>query len=101
VKSTHPVTVVRSEAYLPGWRVEATNVDTGSTDTLATKAVGLVQAVDLPAGSYKIRWSYWAPGLSIGLASTALGTLVVVAGVALFALGRRRRSGEMAWSGER
>jgi hypothetical protein len=91
VKSTHPVTVVRSEAYLPGWRVEATNVDTGATVGLETKAVGLVQAVDLPAGSFKIRWSYWAPGVTLGLAATAFGTLCALGGLIVFDQSRRRK----------
>ena len=91
VKSTHPVTVVRSEAYLPGWRVEATNLETGATADLETKAVGLVQAVDLPAGSFKIQWSYWAPGLTLGLLATAFGTLCVLAGLIAFGQSRRRK----------
>lgn len=96
VTSTHPVVVVRSEAYLPGWHVEATDVADGVTVSLPVKPVGVVQAVSLPAGRFKISWSYWAPDLSYGLASTAVGTVLVAVGVFVLAWSRRRKRDEAA-----
>jgi hypothetical protein len=91
VVADHPVTVLRGEAFARGWHVEATNMADGNTVTLPTRAVGLVQAVSLPAGTFNIRWSYWAPGLSVGLGSSALGTVVLLAGVAVLIVNARRK----------
>jgi hypothetical protein len=91
VDTDHPVVVARSEAYAKGWHVEVTNMGDGRTVELPAKAVGLVQGVSLPAGKFEIRWSYWAPGMSLGLASSALGALVLVAGVVVLAWNPRRR----------
>jgi hypothetical protein len=91
VDTDHPVVVARSEAYAKGWYVEVTNMGDGRTVEIPAKAVGLVQGVSLPAGKFEIRWSYWAPGMSLGLASSALGALVLVGGVLVLAWNPRRR----------
>jgi hypothetical protein len=91
VDTDHPVVVARSEAFAKGWHVEVTNMGDGRTMDLPAKAVGLVQGVSLPAGKFKISWSYWAPGMSVGLASSALGALVLLAGVLVLAWNPRRR----------
>jgi hypothetical protein len=90
VVSDRPVVVARSEAFGPGWKVEVLEPSTGATKTVQVKRSGVVQAVDLPAGRFRIVWSYWPPGLNSGLAASAAGTLVVLAGV-LFLIECRRR----------
>jgi len=90
VDAVTPVIVARSEAYAQGWSVVAQNLSSGRSQVLPVTSDGLVQAVSLPAGHYRIVWRYWAPGLSLGLASGALG-VVVVLGSAVVVYRRRPR----------
>jgi hypothetical protein len=91
-------TVVRSEAYLAGWRVRAQPVGGGATLTLPVFAVGLVQGVRVPAGRWRLTFDYWPPGLTSGGIASALGVaaLLAVAGVGL---ARRRRARERPVAG--
>jgi hypothetical protein len=78
-------TVVRSEAYLSGWKVLAQPVGGGPTRTLAVFAVGLVQGVRVPPGRWTLTFAYRPSGLTSGGILSALGVaaLVVVTGVRL------------------
>ncbi len=87
-----PVMVVRSEAYLAGWRVRATPLGGGPTRTLRVSSHGLVQAVRVPAGRWRLVFSYWPSGLELGGVASALGVLALAALGAL-ALWRRRAPG--------
>ena len=91
VRAPSPLTVVRSEAYLDGWRVEAVSAS-GRTRSLPVEAHGLIQSVRVPAGSWTITFLYRAKGTSSGLALSGIGALGLVA-VAAGALVRRRRKG--------
>ena len=83
-------TVVRSEAYLSGWKVLAKPVGGGPTRTLAVFAVGLVQGVRVPPGRWTLTFAYRPSGLTSGgiLSAAGVAALVVVTGVRL----RRRLS---------
>ncbi|MGH9082594.1 MAG: hypothetical protein ACRDWN_04545, partial [Acidimicrobiales bacterium] len=71
VSASRPVTVVRSEAYLAGWRAEAVPVGGGPAHDVAVTARGLVQQVHLPAGQWDLTFHYRAPHLTLGLAGSA------------------------------
>jgi hypothetical protein len=81
VSSSRPVVVERNEAFASGWHAEAVSTSTGKSFALRVRAVGLVQGVSLPAGSYRVVWSYWAPGLTTGLALSLAGLIFAVGGV--------------------
>lgn len=91
VDTPRPALVVRSEAYLAGWKVEATPLSGGPTRTLPVVKVGLIQGVRVPAGRFRLTFVYWPSGLTSGGVATALAVvaLLVVAGWRLRA---RRRS---------
>ncbi|HVX21631.1 MAG TPA: hypothetical protein VHB02_09805 [Acidimicrobiales bacterium] len=89
VTAAGPVTVVRSEAYMPGWRVQAVPVGGGPTRDLPVHRVGLVQGVRVPAGRWVLTFLYRPPGLNAGLAGSAVGLAGFVA-VGVAALVRRR-----------
>ena len=82
--------MVRSEAYLPGWKVTAKPVGGGPSRVLPVIRVGLVQGVKVPAGHWLLTFKYWPSGLALGGIASALGVaaVLVVTGVRL----RRRRS---------
>ncbi|MGH9045911.1 MAG: hypothetical protein ACRDVW_01195, partial [Acidimicrobiales bacterium] len=90
VDTTSAATVVRSEAYLAGWRVEATPVGGGPTRVLRVFPVGLIQGVRVPAGRWTLTFGYWPSGLTSGGIISALG--VVGALVVSVVLLERRRS---------
>jgi hypothetical protein len=50
VDATTPVTLVRSMAYLPGWRATALNTTTGKSEALKVTRDGLIQQVTCPSG---------------------------------------------------
>jgi hypothetical protein len=85
-------TVVRSEAYLAGWSVRAQPVGGGPTQTLPVFAVGLLQGVRVPPGHWRITFTYWPSGLTLGGVASALGVgaALAVTGTGLWR--RRRRS---------
>jgi len=71
----------RSEAYLPGWRATALNTTTGATKSLSVDRAGLIEKVDVPAGTWTIHFHYHAPYIEV---STAVSTVswVLLLGVA-------------------
>ena len=97
VDTPRAATVVRSEAYLAGWSVQARPIDGGPTRTLAVFPVGLVQGVRVPPGHWRITFSYWPSGLTLGAVASAIGVVAVVGVCAALLLRRRRdRAGAVA-----
>jgi hypothetical protein len=82
VSSTRRVGVVRSMAYLPGWRVTAHNLDTGTETSLEVFRHGLVQSVIVDRGRYELHFHYHAPYIktSIILSSASWILLGLCAG---------------------
>jgi hypothetical protein len=96
VDTSVAATVVRSEAYLSGWKVLAQPVGGGPTRTLAVFAVGLVQGVRVPPGRWTLTFAYRPSGLTSGGILSGLGVagLVVVTGVRLRRRLARKRPAE-------
>ncbi|HVX43151.1 MAG TPA: hypothetical protein VHC49_04680, partial [Mycobacteriales bacterium] len=78
VSSKSGATVLRSVAAISGWK--ATWQPDGSSDrrSLPVHRDGLIQAVDVPAGSGTLRWSYQPVGWHAGLAATAAGLVLLL-----------------------
>ncbi|MHB1774658.1 MAG: hypothetical protein ACYCU7_01515 [Acidimicrobiales bacterium] len=92
VRLGRPAVVVRSEAFMPGWRVTAVPVGGGASRVLPVVADGLVQAVHVPAGRYTLTFRYRPPGLDLGLAGSGAGLAAFVV-LGLLWVRRRRRRG--------
>ncbi len=93
VNATAPVTLVRSMAYLPGWRATALDTSTGQSEALPVWRNGLIQEVAIPKGKWQIHFHYHAPYIEVGLAASIVGSvLIVVAGVYLVVEDRRTRA---------
>jgi hypothetical protein len=90
VRVLEPATLARSVAYAPGWVARVTDRDGRSTDVTARRH-GLVQAVDVPAGTVQVEWSYHPPLLRVGAALTAAAALVLAGCVVVVARRRVRR----------
>ncbi len=82
--------MVRSESNLPGWQATAAPTTGGASIPLPIRAVGLIQGVRLPAGSWTVTFAYRAPGLDVGLAGSAVGIGAALIVVGIRAAGRRR-----------
>jgi len=97
VSTKHPVVLVRSEAYLPGWRATALNTGTGDSVALSVERSGLVQRVTVPSGTWIVHFHYHAPYIEAGLASSLVGVVALV-GVssALLVTRRRGRKGKVS-----
>jgi hypothetical protein len=91
VTAPRPVTVVRSETYMPGWHVEAVPAAGGAARRLSVHAVGLVQGVDVPVGRWTLTFVYRPPGLTAGLVGSA-AAIVALAGTGVVWMLRRRRT---------
>lgn len=87
--STSPALLVWSSAWDPGWTAELVNA--GGDKVVPVKRVGLVQGVEVPAGTSTVRFSYEPQGfaLGLGLSFITFGALVVAC-VSVFAVRRRR-----------
>jgi hypothetical protein len=90
VTTPAPALLVRSESNLPGWQARATPAAGGAPLPLPIRAVGLIQGVRLPAGSWNVTFTYRAPGLDLGLAGSAAGLGAVLLVVGARAVRRRR-----------
>ena len=90
MKTSSPTLLVRSESNLPGWRATATPTAGGASRPLPIRAVGLIQGVRLPAGSWTVTFTYRAPGVDLGLAGSAVGIGAVLVVVGVRAARRRR-----------
>jgi hypothetical protein len=87
--------VVRSEAYLAGWRVEAVPVGGGPARTLPVVKVGLIQGVVVPAGRWRLTFTYWPSGLTLGGVASAVSVLALF-GVGCWRWRVRRRTRTVA-----
>lgn len=92
VSSPRGITVVRAGAAIPGWSASWHPSGSATTQVLAVRRSGVVQAVDVPPGRGTLTWRYLAPGIRVAL-WLALGALAVVAGLVAVAWvgGRRAR----------
>jgi hypothetical protein len=90
VRAPVPVTVVRSEAYLAGWRAVATPPH-GSARQLTVVPDGLIQSVRVPAGTWTLTFSYRPKGLTEAGVASAAGVAGFVVLAVLLRRGRRRR----------
>ncbi len=85
------VALVRSTAYLPGWRASARNATTGATTTLSVQRHGLIQQVVVPAGDWVVHFHYHAPYIEWGLSSSLVGGAVVIVIVSYLVADERRK----------
>jgi hypothetical protein len=94
VYAAKPVTLTRSMAYLPGWRVTALNLTNHKTEALPVSRHGLILSTRVPKGQWQVHWHYHAPYIELGLASTALATFLwlVAATFLLTRVSARRRT---------
>jgi hypothetical protein len=91
VNATSAVTLVRSMAYLPGWRAVARNVKTGESVPLKVRSNGLIQQVAVPKGEWTIHFHYHAPYIELGLTASTVGVVLILGVGAYLVLEDRRR----------
>jgi uncharacterized membrane protein YfhO len=92
VHATSPVTLVRSVAFLPGWRATALNTTTGKSVALKVTRNGLIQQVSVPSGHWQIHFHYHAPYIEVSLAASIVGVVLIIGvGAYLIVEVRRRR----------
>jgi len=90
--ATSPVTLVRSMAYLPGWRATALNTTNGKSEALKVSRNGLIQQVTVPKGEWTVHFHYHAPYIEVSLAASIVGSVLIIGvGVYLIVDERRRR----------
>lgn len=96
VKLSTQTTVVRSEAYLPGWKATISPLEGGTSRSVTVSPHSLVQQATLPAGSWTLTWTYHPPHLLLGAAvsgAASLGLVVVAAWGILWSFRRRASNG--------
>ena len=86
---TQEVALIRSSAWLPGWRATAVNESTGEVTSLIVKRHDLVQVVTVPPGTWRVHFHYHAPFIGVGVLSSAVG--IVLLGATLVVLRRQRK----------
>ena len=91
VNATSATTLVRSMAYLPGWRAVARNVTTGASVALKVTSDGLIQQVAVPKGEWTIHFHYHAPYIELGLTASTVGVVLIIGVGAYLVLEDRRR----------
>jgi hypothetical protein len=85
VDAPRPGLVYCADGLLPGWTARV-----GGRPAAILPANYAFRAVEVPAGRSEVELSYWPPGLTAGLAVTALAAAVAVALLAWPGVGPRR-----------
>jgi hypothetical protein len=83
VVAHRPVLLVRSTTYAPGWIAKVVPLGGGSARSLSVRQFGLVQAIELPAGSFRVSWQYAPAGLVAGTLASGAGAIIMLVLVAL------------------
>jgi uncharacterized membrane protein YfhO len=91
VHATSTVTLVRSMAYLPGWRATALNTSSGKSEALKVTRSGLIQQVSVPSGDWRIHFHYHAPYIEVSLAASIVGVVLIIGVGAYLVIDERRR----------
>lgn len=89
VRSRAGVRVIRAVADIPGWTA-TWRPRHGPPTALAVRRDGIVQSVDVPAGSGVVTWTYKPPGLEAGLALSLAAVAAIIAAMLAAGLARRR-----------
>jgi hypothetical protein len=92
VTTPQRVELVRSMAFLPGWRATASNAATGASVTLTVDRHGLVQSVNVPPGRWVVHFHYHAPHIEVSVAVSAGATLAWLVGAGWLLTSKRRRA---------
>ncbi len=103
VTSPRGIRVVRSVAAIPGWSATWRPAG-GAAVGLPVQADGVVQAVDVPAGTGVLSWRYTAPRFMAGLAvslGAALALLLLLLAPAGQRLPRSRHRARLPWAPRR
>jgi uncharacterized membrane protein YfhO len=87
--TTSPALLVWSTSWDPGWTAEI--VQSHSDKPIAVKRLGLLQGVEVPAGSTLIRFSYEPVGFHLGLTLSSATFVVLIVACVMALLLRRRR----------
>jgi hypothetical protein len=87
--TTSPALLVWSTSWDPGWTAEI--VQPHGDKPLAVKRVGLLQGVEVPAGSTLIRFFYEPVGFHLGLTLSSVTFVVLIVACVLALILRRRR----------
>jgi hypothetical protein len=94
VHTRDSLSLVRSVAWLAGWRAELVDESSGTTRSVPVRRDGLVQAITVPPGRWVVHFHYHAPyvELALGVSCAAvLGFAVVLAMLAGPRVRSRRR----------
>ena len=90
VSMARPGALVRSVAFAKGWTATATNA-AGEVRVLEVVPHHLVQAVQLPAGEWRVTFSYRPRAFTLGLWASVLSLLaLLLAAAGLWLMGRRQ-----------
>jgi hypothetical protein len=90
VSSPAGVIVVRSMAAIPGWKATWQPGSGGRAVDLPVRALGVVQGVEVPAGSGTLTWSYQPDGAWVGLWLSIAGVVALLGLSGTWAARRRR-----------
>jgi len=90
VLADRPALLVRSVAFEPGSTATLTPVGGGQSRSLVVKRLGLIEAVQVPAGHYQVTWSYAPRSVVVG-ALLSLGSVLLAALLAVLVVFDRRR----------
>ena len=91
-RSPTPALLVRSTAFAPDWYAEVAPESGGPSDLVPVRALGVVQAVPVPAGHFVVTWVYRPGTARLGALSSFVATLVFLALCALAWFRRRARA---------
>jgi hypothetical protein len=92
VDSAHGAEVVRAVAAGPGWHASWRAAGAAAAAPLPVRRLGVVQAVEVPAGRGVLTWTYDAPGFLAGAWISAGAALALLGLATLARSGRRRRA---------
>lgn len=77
VRASSPTTLLRSMAWIPGWRANAQRVGSTTSVNLRVYRSGLIQSVHLAPGDWVVHFYYHAPHIELGLIGSGVGVVAL------------------------
>ncbi len=78
INASSTALLVRSETWAPGWHATIRRLGSTKSTNVTVKRYGIIQSVIVPEGISTVTFSYWPPGMTVGLVLSLLAFLCLL-----------------------
>ena len=78
INASSTALLVRSETWAPGWHATIRRLGSTKSTNVTVKRYGIIQSVIVPEGISTVTFSYWPPGMTVGMVLSLLAFLGIL-----------------------